>query len=118
MNVEQTDTDDPNAAVLFTEDGLCSYGKLPPKAIGALTQSEISELNSHLAGRGGSMDDLREAASEKLQELGHGSIRWPLPEEDMEKIRSGKTPEGLFLTHLTYAARPTAIENGTTEEDG
>jgi hypothetical protein len=116
MDIEQTDTSDPNAAVLLNEDGLCAYGKLPPGAIGEITQEEISEVNSHLAGAGGSMDDLREAASGKLQELGYGPIQWPLPDEDMNEIRDGKTPEGLFLTHLTYSAESTGIQNGTTDE--
>jgi len=116
MDIQQTDTGDPNAAVLLNEGGLCAYGKLPSGAIGELTQEEVSELNSHLAGTPGSMDDLREAASEKLQEFGYDSIRWPLPEEDMEEIRNGKTPKGLFLTHLTYSTESTGIENGTTDE--
>jgi len=112
MNIEQTDTSDPNAAVLLDEEGLCAYGKLPSGAIGEITREEMQEVNGHLSGSGGTMNDLREAASEKLRELGYGPVQWPLPEEDMKTIRKGGSVEGLFLTHLTYSTDPAGIEKG------
>lgn len=113
MNVQQTDTDDPNAAVLLDEEGLCAYGKLPEDAIGQITDEEVRDLNEELTKVSGTMDDFRKAASETLQEFGYSEVQWPLPEEDMEKIRDGQRPKGLFLTHLTYSTRSTGIQNGS-----
>lgn len=115
MNVNQTTTDDPNAAVLLDEDGLCSYGKLPEEAVGELSNEEVREMNRRITESPGSMQDLRETASDILQDLGYGPVQWPLPEEDMQRIREGDIPGGLLLTHLEYSIRPSGIENGTPD---
>jgi len=115
MNAKQTTVDDPNAAVLLNDDGLCTYGKLPEEAVGEITEEEIREVNRRLTKQPGSMDDLREAASEILGDLGYGSVQWPIPEADMQRIQNGEVPEGLLLTHLTYSTRFSGIENGTAD---
>lgn len=116
MDVDQTNVDDPNAAVLLNEEGLCTYGKLPEAAIGELAPEQIREINSRLAKVTGTMDDLRETASEALGEFGFGPVQWPLPESDIEKIRGGEVPEGLFLTHPSYSVRSSEITNETSND--
>jgi len=115
MNVHQTTTDDPNSAVLLNEDGLCSYGKIPEGAVGEITDEEIREMNRRITDSPQSMQDLRDTASEILQDLGYGPVQWPIPEEDMERIRDGDIPGGLLLTHLEYSIRPSGIENGAPD---
>jgi len=115
MSVQQTTTDDPNAAVLLNDDGLCSYGKVPEEAVGEITDEEIREMNRRITDSPASMQDLRETASEILKELGYGPVQWPIPEEDMDRIREGDIPGGLLLTHLEYSIRPSGIENGTSD---
>lgn len=114
-NVKQTSTDDPNAAVLINENGLCTYGKLPEDAVGELSKEELQKINRRLADTSGSMDDLRTAASEVLQDLGYGSVQWPLPDDDMARIKAGRAPEGLLLTHIETSARPSGIQNGQAD---
>lgn len=112
--VEHTSTDDPNAAVLLNEDGLCTYGKLPDDAIGEITTDEIEEINQETLKLEGSMQDLREVVSEVLTDQGYGPVQWPIPDKDIQRIRSGQVPEGLLLTHLTDSIRSAGVQNGSS----
>ena len=110
MSLSATDTSDENAVVLINEDGLATYGRLPEDARKQMTTEEHETLEEKMQGVLGTMDDLREKATELLQEMGYGSLQWPLSDEAMQKIREGEDPPGLLLTR-TNSPIP---RNGTT----
>lgn len=110
MDAPRTDFDDPNGVVLLNEDGLATFGRLPSEALGALSPETEAQIVSAYSYSTESVEAMREAVSEVLEDAGFPGVRWPLSAETMEKIQEGNPPQGLLLTRVF--SPPGTRENG------